>query len=174
MPLLPKKLLISYCLPLFAEGNCVGIMRLDTKLSALQKIVSPLKLKHSGYAFLVSSIGTIITHPADSLTFNESIFSLATTNDKNLRQIGKKMINGNIDFVRLQDNARFWRFLAVLLPPANEWSLGIIIPHKDVVGDLNLLLIIQTLFSLIIFLTISFIVYYRTKRFQTHPRFLRK
>ncbi len=45
------------------------------------------------------SIGTIITHPADSLIFNESIFSLAeATNDKNLRQIGKKMINGNIDF----------------------------------------------------------------------------
>lgn len=159
-----QETVISYCLPLFAEGKCVGIMRLDTKLSALQKIVSPLKLKHSGYAFLVSSIGTIITHPADSLIFNESIFSLAeATNDKNLRQIGKKMINGNIDFVRLQDNAFFgdsWLYYCPLL--TNNWSLGIIIPHKDVVGYLNLLLIIQTLFSIIIFLTISFIVYYRT------------
>ncbi len=46
-------------------------MRLDTKLSALQRIVSPLKLKHSGYAFLVSSNGTIITHPADSLALTK-------------------------------------------------------------------------------------------------------
>ena len=159
-----KETVISYCIPLFAEGKCIGIMRLDTKLSALQKIVSPLKLKHSGYAFLVSSIGTIITHPADSLTFNESIFSLAeATNDRQLRQIGKKMINGDIDFVHLQNNAVFgdsWLYYAPLI--TNNWSLGIVIAHEDIVGDLNLLLIIQTLFSVIIFLTISLIVYYRT------------
>jgi len=160
----PKEPIISYCVPIFSEGNCVGIMRLDTKLSALQRIVSPLKMKHSGYAFLVSSIGTIITHPADSLAFNETIFSIAEgAKDITLRQIGKNMINGESDFVHLQGNTVFgnsWLYYSPLL--SNNWSLGIVIAHKDVVRDLNLMLIIQTLLSVVIFITISLIVYYRT------------
>jgi sigma-B regulation protein RsbU (phosphoserine phosphatase) len=139
-------------------------MRFDTKLSGLQRIVSPLKLKRSGYAFLVSSIGTIITHPADSISFNESIFSLAEeTKDTQLRELGKKMIQGETDFIRLRGNTIFndsWIYFSPLL--SNNWSLGIVIAHKDVVRDLNLLLIIQTLFSVIIFISISLIVYYRT------------
>ncbi|MEN6445797.1 MAG: SpoIIE family protein phosphatase [Candidatus Cloacimonas sp.] len=159
-----KQIVISYCVPLFAQGKCVGIMRMDTKLSDLQRIVSPLKLERSGYAFLISSVGTIITHPADSLTFNESIFSLAeAANDSQLRQIGENMIKGETDFVHLQgDNilGDSWLYYTPLL--TNNWSLGIVIAHKDVVKDLNLLLIIQTLFSLVIFITISLVVYYRT------------
>ena len=159
-----KQTVISYCVPIFIKGNCIGVMRFDTKLSGLQRIVSPLKLKRSGYAFLVSSIGTIITHPADSISFNESIFSLAEeTKDTQLRELGKKMIQGETDFIRLRGNTIFndsWIYFSPLL--SNNWSLGIVIAHKDVVRDLNLLLIIQTLFSVIIFISISLIVYYRT------------
>ncbi len=73
------------------------------------------------------------------------------------------MINGDSDFVHLQGDTVFgdsWLYYSPLL--SNNWSLGIVIAHKDVVRDLNLMLIIQTLLSVVIFITISLIVYYRT------------
>ena len=82
------KYVISYCKPIFEEGNVVGIIRFDTDLAYLQSIVSPLKLKKSGSAFLISNTGTIITHPADSLIMDESIFSIAEQgNDPSLREL---------------------------------------------------------------------------------------
>ncbi len=161
-----QQLVVSFCLPMFSEGRCTGIIRLDTKLSDLQNMVTPLKLKRSGYAFLISNIGTFITHPADSLVMDESIFSLAEQfKDPELRKIGKAMIKGEVDFVRTRSGSFFgdsWVYYSPLT--TNNWSLGIAIANNDVMRDLNLLLIIQLLISVISFLSISIIVYYRTLR----------
>ncbi len=159
-----RQVVVSFCLPIFSGGRCTGIIRLDTKLSDLQNMVTPLKLKRSGFAFLISEIGTIITHPADSLVMDESIFSLAEQyNDPQLRKIGRAMINGDVQFVRTHSKSFFgdsWVFFSPLY--SNNWSLGIVIANADVMRDLNLLLIIQLLISIVSFLTISIIVYYRT------------
>lgn len=161
-----RKLVVSFCLPMFSQGRCIGIIRLDTKLGDLQNMISPLKLKRSGYAFLISNIGTIITHPTDSLVMDESIFSLAEQfKDTKLRVIGKAMVKGEVDFVRTHSSSFFgdsWVYFSPL--SANNWSLGIVIANADVMRDLNLLLIIQLLISVISFLSISIIVYYRTLR----------
>lgn len=161
-----NQLVVSFCLPMFSNGRCVGIIRLDTKLSDLQNMVTPLKLKRSGFAFLISNIGTIITHPADSLVMDESIFSLAEQyKDTNLRKIGQKMVKGEVDFIRTRSSSFFgdsWIYFSPLT--TNNWSLGIVIANTDVMRDLNLLLIIQLLISVISFLSISIIVYYRTLR----------
>lgn len=159
-----QQVLVSFCQPIFEDGKCIGVIRLDTKLVDLQNIVTPLKLKRSGFAFLISNLGTIITHPADSLVMDESIFSLAEeTGDKQLRELGQAMINGEVGFVRTQAKSFFgdsWVYHSPLY--SNNWSLGIVIANNDVMRDLNLLLIIQLLISVIAFLTISIIVYYRT------------
>lgn len=160
----PEKMVVSLCLPFFENGKVVGILRFDTELRVLQSIVSPLKVKKNGYAFLLSNTGTIVTHPADSLVMNESIFSLAESNqDEQLRKIGRSMIAGETDFVRLKKHSlskNFWMYYSPI--HTNRWCLAIMIAHNDVLKDLNMILIIQILVSILSFLTISVIVYSRT------------
>ncbi len=160
----PEKMVVSLCLPYFEDGRVVGILRFDTELRALQSIVSPLKVKKNGYAFLLSNTGTIITHPADSLVMNESIFSLSeSSNDEHLRNIGRSMIAGETDFVRLKKNSlakNNWMYYSPI--HTNKWCLAILIAHEDVMKDLNVILIIQTMVSILSFLIISLIVYSRT------------
>ncbi len=159
-----QQVLVSFCQPIFEDGKCIGIIRLDTKLVDLQNIVTPLKLKRSGFAFLISNLGTLITHPADSLVMDESIFSLAEdTGDQQLRKLGQAMVKGEVGFVRTSPQSVFgdsWVYYSPIY--SNNWSLGIVIANNDVMRDLNLLLIIQLLISIVAFLTISIIVYYRT------------
>jgi sigma-B regulation protein RsbU (phosphoserine phosphatase) len=160
-----NKYVISYCKPVFKEGKMLGVIRFDTELGFLQSMVSPLKLKKSGYAFLISNTGTIITHPADSLVMNESIFSVAEqTNDKALRELGRAMIGGGYGFVRIRGESMFknsWIYYTPLL--TNNWSLGVVIANSDVMRDLNLILVIQIFISILVFLIISIIVYTRTQ-----------
>jgi len=92
---------------------------------------------------LISKKGTFLTHPADTLIMNESIFSLATEmNRPDLREIGKSMIHGESNFVSyntLNNNIKAWFYYMPL--PANEWSLGIIFPEKELFADLHALFI---------------------------------
>ena len=159
-----NKYIVSYCLPIFREGKVIGIMRFDTDLSYLQNIVTPLKLKKGGYAFLISSIGTIITHPADSLIMDESIYSLAENyHDEALRKLGKSMVAGDVNFIQVKSKSIFqnsWVYYSPLL--INNWSLGLVIGNGDVLRDLNLILLIQVVISILVFLAISVIVYSRT------------
>ena len=160
-----NRFVISYCKPLFKEGKTIGVLRFDTDLGLLQSMVTPLKLRKSGYAFLISNTGSIITHPADSLFMDESIFSLAEqSNNEELRNLGRAMISGETDFVHLKAKSIFensWIYFSPLV--FNKWSLGIVIANADVMRDMNLLLIIQILVSIIVFLAISIIVYSRTQ-----------
>jgi sigma-B regulation protein RsbU (phosphoserine phosphatase) len=160
-----KQYVISHGTPIFRGGNVVGILRIDTGLVYLQSLVSPLKLRNSGYAFLISNTGTIITHPDDSLIMNESIFSLADgSKDDHLREIGREMISGKVNFVRIKGGSILsdsWLYHAPLLN--NNWSLGVVIANSDVMRDLNLILVIQVFVSIIVFLVISIIVYTRTQ-----------
>ncbi|MDY0152317.1 MAG: cache domain-containing protein, partial [Candidatus Cloacimonas sp.] len=153
----PDKMLISYCLPIFKSGKVQGVMRFDTELSYLQNMVSPLKIKKYGYAFLISHSGTIITHPADSLVMNQTIFSLAEEyHDDNLRIVGRSMLNNGVGFKHIKGKSPFknmWLYYSPL--QANSWSLGVVIAHADVINELNLLLIIQTALSILLFFTRS-------------------
>jgi sigma-B regulation protein RsbU (phosphoserine phosphatase) len=160
----PHKMVVSYSQPIYKKGMIQGIIRFDTELSYLQSMVSPLKIKKSGYAFLISGIGTIISHPADSLIMDETIFSLAEEyKDENLRNIGRSMVNKGSEFKLIKGKSPFrnsWIYFSPL--QTNNWSVGVVIAHADVLRDLNLLLIIQTLVSILVFLTISLIIYSRT------------
>ena len=55
--------MISYVIPLFKNGKEIGVMGLDLDFNAIMKSVSSIKIYKTGYAFLESSSGKIISHP---------------------------------------------------------------------------------------------------------------
>lgn len=55
--------MISYVVPLFIDGESVGIVGMDIDFSLIQNQMKEIKLFDSGYAFLASSSDKILYHP---------------------------------------------------------------------------------------------------------------
>ena len=137
-PYFDEVVMSSYTVPFYREQNgkreFTGVITVDLSLSWLQKAVSSIKLNNSGYAFLISKFGRIITHPDAERIMNETIFSMAEEReDKFLRDAGRDMIAGKSGLVpykkHLISQKKSWMFYTPL--QSNGWSLGIIYPEDQ-------------------------------------------
>ncbi len=136
-------LMTTYSVPFYRtiEGRrrLWGIITVDVDLNWLAKIVSSIKIFRHGFAFVVSSTGTIITHPNKKFIMNESIFSLAEENNiPNVRTIGRKMIKGKSGFEKIK-GVTFSGSSRIYYTPlsANNWSLAVMFPEKELYANLN-------------------------------------
>ncbi len=133
----------TYSVPFYrresGERLLHGILTSDISLHWLQELVSSIEIFESGYGFLISRNGTIVTHPQENLIMNESIFSMAEELDyPGLRDIGRAMIHGESGFVRLTGivfHDRGWLYYAPVT--VSGWSLGIVIPEDELYADLR-------------------------------------
>ncbi len=57
--------MISYVVPIFIEGESVGIVGMDIDFSNMQKEIGDISLYTSGYAFLANAANEILVHPAE-------------------------------------------------------------------------------------------------------------
>ncbi len=116
-----------------------GIVTVDISLSWLQKMVSSIKLYDTGFAYVISRNGTMVTHPVPKYIMNESLFSLAEENgDPRLRNIGRKMIRGESGFISGVKNLQGRKSAVHYSPiPSNGWSLGVEIPEDELFADLS-------------------------------------
>lgn len=89
--------MISYVIPLFKLGEEIGVMGLDLDFNALVKSVSSIKIYKTGFAFLKSSNGKIISHP-----------TIKPGNDfeppKNARVLNSRLPNGMIFGIAVSEN----------------------------------------------------------------------
>jgi sigma-B regulation protein RsbU (phosphoserine phosphatase) len=117
-----------------------GVVTADMSLLWLEKIVSSIKVYESGYAFLISRNGRFISDPDVRLIMRHTIFSIAEqSGDSGLRRIGQDMIRGGEGLVAIQGNAlsrsRAWMYYAPL--SSIGWSIGIVIPQKELFADIH-------------------------------------
>jgi len=133
----------TYSVPFYkdvgGERKFMGIVTSDIYLSWLQEIVSSIKIGETGYGFLISGNGTVVTHPHEELIMNETIFSVAEIReDGRLREIGKDMIRGNSGFVPFESivtGKKCWMVYAPVL--SSGWSLGVLFPQAELMGDIT-------------------------------------
>jgi sigma-B regulation protein RsbU (phosphoserine phosphatase) len=152
-------LMSTYSVPFYVDNKgkkkFAGILTVDIQLDRLQEVVSSIKVLQTGYGFLISRNGTILTHPIQSLIMNETLFGVAEArNDKHLREIGRKMIRGEsglIPFESIVSNELCWMYYTPI--PSNGWSLAVLFPQREYVADirnLNRIVIILALLGLVL------------------------
>ncbi len=158
------QIVCSYSLPLTIRGTRLGIIRLDTPMESLRRIVMSLRVRKTGFAYLVSSNGMIVAHPSDSLAMNYTLFDLATRYQReDIYEIGQKVVNGQTGFERVRiHQVESDNWLAYRPLPSNHWSLVVEVPNREVFADLRYLTIIFTIASLASFLIIAGTIWYRT------------
>ena len=133
----------TYSVPFFkrvdGERRFVGVVTADVSLTWLKAIVSSIRISQTGYAFLISRNGVVVTHPLQDLVMNETIFSIAEgRNDPLLREIGRAMIHGQSGFVpttALVTRKPCW--LAYAPVSENGWSLGVLFPQDELMADVT-------------------------------------
>ena len=152
-------------------GNVNGSRRLrgvvisDVSLDWLTELVASIKVLKSGYAFLISRNGTIVTHPARDMIMNETIFSLAEArNDPALRSLGKKMIRGGTDFIPYTDirGVKSWLYYAPI--PSVGWTLAVVFPEAELLARVKALSLTGAVMGLagILLLTAAVIIIARS------------
>ncbi len=117
----------------------LGVVTVDVSLQWLQAIISSIHISRTGYAFLISRNGVVVTHPWQNLIMNETIFSIAEArDDAALHEIGRAMIQGKSGFVQttsMVSDEPCWLVYAPI--PANGWSLGVLFPQHELMADVT-------------------------------------
>jgi phosphoserine phosphatase RsbU/P len=137
-----EAMMCTYAVPFYREINGVrtfaGVVGADIELEHLTRIVSTVKPYQSGYAFLLSQNGRVLSHPNQQYVYKESIFSLADeARDPQWHDIGQKMVRGAEGFVRVRSpntGLISWLYYA---PVSSGWSMGILFPEEAILADLQ-------------------------------------
>jgi len=160
-------IMATYSVPFYktvsGKRQFMGIVTADISLEWLRHIVSSIKILDSGYGFLISKNGTLVTHPLKDLIMHETIFSVAEArSDTLLRDIGRKMIKGESGFVPLTSifsGKKSWMYYAPV--PSTGWSLAVLFPQDEFLADvirLNRVVTVLGAFGLLLLLaTVIFI-----------------
>lgn len=148
-------LMATYSVPFYRKGGgkreFMGIVTADVSLRWLEEVASSIKVLQTGYGFLISKNGTIVTHPLKNLIMNETLFGVAEAReDSGFREIGRKMIRGETGFVpfrSLVSEKQCWMYYTPI--PANGWSLAVLFPQDEFMADINRLCRIVILLGII-------------------------
>ncbi|MBU1692590.1 MAG: methyl-accepting chemotaxis protein [Verrucomicrobia bacterium] len=132
----------TFSVPFYRQGDggrvFEGVVTADLSLDRLRQTVGTLSVLESGYAFLVSAKGVFVTHPDPQRILRESLFDLAAKRrDPELQRVGEDMIRGGEGFVALAgfDDDRPCRLYYAPIP-ALGWSLGVVLPERELLAEL--------------------------------------
>lgn len=157
-------LMTSCSMPIFqtqGQDRAVrGVVVADVSLEWLTRLMASMHVLHSGYSFLLSHNGTFLTHPDHDLIMNETIFSLAETrNNKELREIGRQMVQGKSGFVAYT-NIHAVRALMYYAPvPSTGWTLAVVFPEAELYADVRSLTLTVAAIALVGTLLLTGAVY---------------
>lgn len=133
----------TYSVPFYREANgkrdFAGVITADISLEKLQDIVASIRILQSGYAFLISQNGMVVTHPQKDLIMNASIFGLAEQErDEELRELGRRMIRKGSGFAPVKAGVFGKESLMYYAPiPSNGWSLAVLFPRDELMADVR-------------------------------------
>ncbi len=135
-------LMCTYSTPFYTRKNGTrqfgGVITMDISLLALEQMVKQIKLFKTGYGFLVSAGGMVISSPKLVLE-NKNVLEIGRIGRGKQTQMAlKAMIDGKSGFTAMDglDAQVHPSFLAYAPLSSTGWSLGIIFPEEDLMDDL--------------------------------------
>lgn len=136
-------MLMSSCsLPFFEESaekrRFRGIVVADVSLERLTETVASIKVLKTGYSFLISRNGTMLTHPVKEMIMNETIFSIAESrNSPTLREIGRKMVRGESGFTPYTDTRGVMNWMYYAPVASTGWTLAVVFPEAELFAEVR-------------------------------------
>lgn len=139
----PVGLLISAGRPVrFDNGTLVGIVSVDITVATMQESILTLEVSDNGYAFLIDSDGSTITHPDlvdDFVPISDLEMAGTTTSEQTAFQlIINDMKIGGSDQESFTKNGEKW-YISYDTISASGYSLALVVPEADILAPVILL-----------------------------------
>ncbi|MBK5241074.1 EAL domain-containing protein [Clostridium sp.] len=123
-----KSLIISASSTIKDEyGSVIGVMGLDVSLEKLSNIISNIKMRDTGYAFLFSKDGTILAHPNSNLNFKNIEYAI--------KDYDKILTESNAVFETVIDGSEV--LVNVYSSPTTGWKIAAVVPKSELISWVN-------------------------------------
>lgn len=154
------KIVTTYSKPLYDEnGELIGILKADVDLDWLNEIIYATRPYDNSYMVVIGRNGSYISHPDRDLILNETIFSIAESEDiPDLKKIGMSMVQGKENFVRVSNGED--GFFAAFAPFQNGWSAMMACSFRDVFTAVNRIIV----YLLIVVIVGLFVLYFASRK----------
>jgi signal transduction histidine kinase len=130
----------TYSLPFDRNGKLLGVATVDIALASLTDNIEKIVVGQTGRAFLLSKNGTFLTLGSETVNLKKTIFDIADEHPdiaREVRQLGQDMTAGRSGFIAMKDPLGGKDAWVVYGPiPTTGWSLGIIFPEQELLGEL--------------------------------------
>ncbi len=166
-------MMATYAVPIYLnkDGNkhFAGVVTTDISLHSLQQIIHSIQIFKSGFAFLISSSGNIVTHPKmkwnDSLEVH-NIFE--KDHSAEMQSVIRKMLGGEEGIMSLrgigaEQRQNDWISYGSLSP--SRWSLAVIFHEDELYRSIHNLYLKLIGIGIIGFIIIALLIFVISKRF---------
>lgn len=126
-----EELVVSVIKPIKKDERVVGFVGVDLFLTTLPEIMQSYELDY-GYTFLLSKKGELIYHPENNPLMNSALIS----DDQFYPEIVKWMARGEKGLVLTTVDGEK-EYVGYSPVATTGWSVGVVIPHKNAMSQLN-------------------------------------
>ncbi len=135
-----NKCIIEYSIPFTSEYSNLneidpaGVVYASYSLEELRNTISSLELGNTGYGFIVSQSGDVVSHPIKNYVCN-NIANISKTDDM-FKQITSDITPGSINTIyEVESGNKLWIFYEEI--PSTDWVLGIVLKDEEVLHQMN-------------------------------------
>jgi phosphoserine phosphatase RsbU/P len=143
-----------------------GYIACDLSLNFVQQIIRETKIGKMGFAFLVSDKGVYLTHPVKEYILNKTLFNLPReVYHSDSASMAKFLETGSepmVVYPARNSRTKSWAYPSKILE--NNWVMALVIPFSELYQGLNALMIKMVLFSIIVVISIFFLVFFISNR----------
>lgn len=136
-------LMTTYSVPILRKrdkgAEFYGVVTADITLKSIQAYLNRIRLGNSGFAFLLSEQGSLISYPEDKYLLQTfpSVFPAISAN-KSWQQAIFRALDGEKNIVRLPCPHQQDQCLLAYSPFADTgWALMVVYPEKEMLAELN-------------------------------------
>ena len=166
-----EMLMTTYSLPVTdAKGRMAAVLTADVSLDWFTDMVGNIDVYPEAFSALISRTGKLMVCPAPALVMKKTIQEVAAdlADSAAVRDIGLAMLAGEEGSRQvLYKGEKEYVFYAPI--DRANWSMAIVIPHKEIYGDVSRMSFLVILLQVLGVLVMSYILYNAVKnqiRFQ--------
>lgn len=126
------KIIISYSTPIFSDGEFIGVGGVDVSLNDLDSVVSNITIFESGYAFLSSNKGMILSHPTNKDWIGNKSLNEFTGNIYEMSQNIEEGKSGQIETIDPTTGKEVIAFYEPL--KEGNYSFVLVVPKKEMLA----------------------------------------
>lgn len=141
--------LITFCLPIYDRGECVGVVATDLMIEVLSGIVNATKPFEHGYAVLLNDKGSYVVHPDGVTLTKKTVFDNTLATSPEALEAARAMVAGETGSKAFRQGGKSWYVFYKPFRHAREyglpmkqlgWSAGVVCLKDDILGVHNYLI----------------------------------